>query len=371
MKFGTETAVRDEAEGASAPARTGKPSPSESPERADLRTRLTRPLIIRDRVLKSRLVLAPLSKLGNVAFRELVAEYGGYGLLFSEMTGSRSVPHGRRHLETGYVWLDEELPELVCQLYGSDPEEIAEAAQHVEGAGFFGVDLNFGCAVATVCKHGCGANILKDPLLAERIVAAVRRVVDVPLFVKFRTGWRDDPQAAVDFARRFADAGADALTFHPRVAPDRRTRPPRWDYIGRVVEVVSIPVFGNGNVFDAGDCRRMLDETGCAGVALGRLAIARPWVFAEWTGEWEPDSTEYSRCAFRLLELLEQHFAPTTALRRFYKFSPYFAANFRFGHAFLSDIHKAKNLAALRETLTEFFTEPPEIVGRLNPGLFR
>ncbi|MFP4308231.1 MAG: tRNA dihydrouridine synthase [Desulfococcaceae bacterium] len=371
MELGAETAVRDRVAVSPPPARAGKPSRPESREKADLRTRLTRPLTIRGRVLESRLVLAPLSKLGNVAFRELVAEYGGYGLLFSEMTGSRSVPHGRSHLENGYVWRDEELPRLVCQLYGSEPEEIAEAARHVAAAGFFGVDLNFGCAVASVCKHGCGANILKDPDLAGRIVAAVRRAVDGPLFVKYRTGWRDDPEAAADFARRFEDAGADALTFHPRVAPDRRTRPPRWDYIGRVVEAVSIPVFGNGNVFDAGDCARMLDGTGCAGVALGRLAVARPWIFAEWTGGADFDGREYGRCALRLLDLLEHHFAPTTALRRFYKFAPYFAANFRFGHAFLSTIHKAKTLEALRETLEKFFSVEPDIVGRLNPGLFR
>jgi tRNA-dihydrouridine synthase B len=336
-----------------------------------LRARLTRPLTIRGRTLDSRLFLAPLSKLGNVAFRELLAEYGGYGLLFSEMTGARSVPHGRSHLETGFVWRDAELPRLVCQLFGSEPGEIAEAARHVEAAGFFGVDLNFGCAVASVRKHGCGAQLLKDPPRAGRIVAAARRAVDIPLFVKFRTGWRDDPDAAADFARRFADAGADALVFHPRVAPDRRTRPPRWSHIGRVVEAAKVPVFGNGNVFDASDCARMLDETGCAGIALGRLAVARPWVFAEWTRDAAFDAREYGRCAFRLLDLLEAHFAPVTALRRFHKFAPYFAANFRFGHAFLSRIHKAKSLPALRETLADFFATPPDIVGRLNPGLFR
>lgn len=355
-----------------ASARTGTEAASRAEAAgADLRDRLTRPLDIRGRTLNSRIVLAPLSKLGNVAFRELLAEYGGYGLLFSEMTGSRSVPHGRNHLETGFVWRDAELPRLVCQLYGSDPDEIAEAARHVEAAGFFGVDLNFGCAVASVCKQGCGAHLLKDPPLAGRIVAAVRRAVDIPLFAKFRTGWTDDPEAAVDFARRFAEAGADALTFHPRTAPDRRTRPPRRAYIGRVVDAVDVPVFGNGNVFDAEDCRRMLDETGCAGVALGRLAVARPWTFAEWTTGTVFDDGEYGRCALRLLDLLEGHFAPTTALRRFYKFAPYFAANFRFGHAFLSDVHKAKSPDALRATLETFFATEPDLVGRLNPGLFR
>ena len=154
--------------------------------------------------------------------------------------------------------------------------------------------------------------------------------MSVPLFVKFRTGWKDDPTIAIDLARRFAAAGADALTFHPRVAPDRRSRPPRWDYIRQVKAAVDIPVFGNGDVFDEADCLRMLQTTGCDGVAIGRMAIARPWLMAGMTGIPLPETDLYRYTALTLLDLLRQHFDPKRALRRFQKFALYFSANFKF-----------------------------------------
>lgn len=351
-----------------------KPAPDNRAAGSDtidsLSALLNRPLTIGNRRISNRLVLAPLSKLGNVAFRELVAGFGGCGLLFSEMAGARAIPHGNGHHKSGFMWRAAELDDLVCQIYGDNPEEMTIAARRLAAEGFFGVDINFGCAVASVRNHNCGAALLKNPPLAEGIVSAVRKAVTVPVFVKFRTGWRDDPDAAADFARRFEDAGADALTFHPRVAPDIRTRPPKWAYIGRVKEAVSIPVFGNGNVFDAADCERMLRTTGCDGVALGRLAAARPWIFAQWTDGFRPDPGIHGRTARNLLGLLLKHFDPTVALRRFYKFIPYFAANFRFGHTLYSKVYQAKSIDALQAVLDDFFSNPPDLLIRPNPNLF-
>jgi tRNA-dihydrouridine synthase B len=142
--------------------------------------------------------MAPMAKLGNTAFRKLVSDFGGYGLLFSEMCWAGSVPCGNGHDQGGFTWRPEEdLSELVCQLFGRDPETMARATGIVAAEGFFGVDLNFGCAVAAVCKKGCGAALLKTPDRAAAIVDAVRRAATVPVFVKFRTGWEDDPETAV------------------------------------------------------------------------------------------------------------------------------------------------------------------------------
>ncbi len=250
---------------------------------ATLAQALNRPLRVGTKTVANRLVLAPMAQITHVAFRELLAGFGGCGLLFSEMCAAKSVPHGDGRNPLGFMWRPAELPTLVCQIFGNEPAVMAAAAERIEREGFFGADINFGCCVSAVCRQTCGAALLKYPPLAAGIVAAVRRAVRFPLWVKFRTGWRDDPQAAVDMARRFEDAGADALTFHPRVAPNVRARRPKWAYIEKVKAAVAIPVFGNGDVFDARDCERMLRTTGCDGVALGRLAIARPWVFAAWT----------------------------------------------------------------------------------------
>jgi nifR3 family TIM-barrel protein len=339
---------------------------------AELAAFLKRPLTVRGRSIPGRLFLAPLSKLGNTAFRELVAGYGGYGLLFSEMCWARSVPCGNGHDQGGFMWrAGENLQELVCQIFGNDPGAMAQAAAIIEAEGFFGIDLNFGCSVAAVCRKGCGAALLRAPERAAAIVAAVRRTVDIPVFVKYRTGWEDRPDTPVALARRFEDAGADALTFHPRVAPDRRTRPPKWTYIAEVKSAVAIPVIGNGDVFDRTDCARMLRTTGCDGVALGRLALAKPWIFGAWTGRFDPAPEIYRTCALEMTQLLERYYQPATALRRFRKFAAYFSANFLYGHTLYARLSRAQDMTAIRETLVRFFEAPPEVAARPNMNRFR
>ena len=326
--------------------------------------------MIKDRRIDNRLVLAPMSGLGHIAFRELLEDYGGYGLLFSEMCSARAVPQENRDVSPVFSWREQELAFLVCQIFGSDPETMAQAANRVEKEGFFGIDINFGCSVAAICKKNCGAALLKNPKLAVEIVKAVRKAVSIPVFVKFRTGWRDDPQIAVDFSRRFEDAGSDALTFHPRVAPDRRSRPPRWEYIGKVREKVSIPVFGNGNVFDEQDCLKILNDTGCAGIAIGRIAIARPWIFSMWTGGFSPGPEIYEKVALKMADLLEKHYDPTRAVQRFKRFAIYFAANFRFGHSIYVKLCRASDMQTIRENICRVFEKNPETVLRPNMNMF-
>jgi len=331
---------------------------------------LSRPLTIGNRTISSRLVLAPMTYLGHVAFRELIATFGGFGLLFSEMCSAKRIPSENRNTSALYRWREEELPYLVCQIVGADPVTMGRAAEIIEAEGFFGVDINFGCSVSAICKRNCGAALLKYPVLAAGIVNAVRKSVSIPVFAKFRIGWEDDPQAAVDLALRFEEAGADALTFHPRIAPDRRSRPPKWDYIRLVKEAVSIPVFGNGNVFSQQDCRRMLKMTGCDGIAIGRMAIACPWILAAWSQGFEVRPDIYPGTALQLANLLCDHFDERRAVRRFKKFSLYFAANFRFGHTLHKRVCNAPDMTAVRDVLTSFFEMSPELLSSPNLNLF-
>jgi tRNA-dihydrouridine synthase B len=331
---------------------------------------LNRPLNIGNTSIEKRLVLAPMAFLGNVAFRQLVQNYGGYGLLFTEMCSARRIPNENRRRSTYFRWRDGELSRLVCQIFGDDPKDMAAAAQRIEAEQFFGVDINFGCSEVSICRQNCGAAILKSPGRAAKIVSEVRKAISIPLFVKYRIGWEDNPRAAIDMARRFEDAGADALTFHPRIAPDRRSRPPKWEYIGMVKKAVAIPVFGNGNVFDRNDCLKMVTTSGCDGVAIGRMAIARPWLFAEWTDGYQGGSGLYLESALRLAELLETHFDSPQALRRFKKFSFYFSANFKFGHTLFSTIQKAETMTEAKEILLRFFERPLETVSRPNLNFF-
>ena len=332
----------------------------------ELSTVINRPLSIGNRTISKRLFLAPMTLLGNVAFRELLSIYGGYGLLFSEMSSARTIPNENRHVSAYFRWRDEEKKALVWQLLGSNPKEMAIAARRIEREGFLGIDINLGCSVANICRKFGGAALLKNPDKAIRIVTAVRKVVSIPLFVKFRTGWTDTPHHAVDLARRLEDSGVDALTFHPRVAPDIRTRPPKWEYIGRIKEVVSIPVIGNGNVFEPEDCLKMFKTTGCDAVAVGRMAITRPWLFAQWTLNFEPSKEIYKTIALQMSALLSKHFDPASALHRYKKFTQYFAANFRFGHTFYSLIQNVTHMTAIDTAVKYFFTPPPDLCKQPN-----
>ena len=303
---------------------------------------LRQPLKIGDKSIDARLVLAPMSFLGHVAFRELVSRYGGYGLLFSEMCSARAIPNENRFISPYFRWRDEECSRLSCQIFGSDRQTMAAAARRIETEGLFGVDINMGCSNTRICRQNCGAALLKNP-----------------------------DQATADMAKRFEDAGADALTFHPRVAPDRRSRPPKWAYIGLVKQAVSIPVFGNGDIFDRNDCLRMINETGCDGVALGRMAIARPWIFAEFMDNLLTSPEIFLEAATQLIQLLQCHYDPIRAIKRFKRFSFYYCANFTFGHALHTRIINAADMQAIEAILRRFFEQSPEIQTRPNMNFFR
>ncbi|MDD3311311.1 tRNA-dihydrouridine synthase family protein [Pseudodesulfovibrio sp.] len=331
---------------------------------------LARPVAVGGRTVANRLWLAPMAGLSHVAFREVLDGFGGCGLLFTEMCGARAVPTENPRMSALFTWREEELPRLVCQIAGADPREMALAARRVEDEGFFGVDINMGCSVSGIVKKGAGAALLRDPDAALAVVQAVRAEVDVPLFVKFRTGWTPEVDPAVALARRLEDAGADCLVFHPRVAPDRRTRPPVRAHIRAVAEAVSIPVLGNGDVVLPQDCLDMLDETGCDGVSVGRMAIARPWLFAEWTAGFRPGETVFRDYALALADALERRFDPIRALKRFKSFTIYFAANFTFGHDLQSKFLACHSMDAVREAARTHLRPGLPLVRRPNLAMY-
>ncbi|MFH1913633.1 MAG: tRNA-dihydrouridine synthase family protein [Pseudomonadota bacterium] len=341
---------------------------------AELAALLTRPLVLRGRSVANRLWLAPMAGLGHVAFREVLGHYGGCGLAFTEMCSARTLPTENRRVSPVFRWRDAELGTLVCQIAGADPDELALAARRVEDEGFFGVDINMGCSVSGIVKKGAGAALLRDHDAALAALDAVRASVSIPVFVKFRTGWSPEVEPAVALARRFESAGADCLIFHPRVAPDKRTRPPMRDHIRAVAGAVSIPVFGNGDVITPEDCLDMLQTTGCAGVSVGRMAIARPWLFAQWTGGELPAEVlageGFRGCALRLADALDRHFDPIRALKRFKLFTIYFAANFTFGHSLQSRFLAAKNMDEVRETARMLLLPGLRLARRPNMNMY-
>jgi len=331
---------------------------------------LNRPLALGGRTIPTRAILAPMAGLTHLAFREVLRGFGGCGLTWTEMCSARAVTSGHRNQAGYFRWTEGEQDSLVCQIMGSVPGDMARAAEVIEGQGFFGVDINMGCAVSRICSQGAGAALLREPDRAAAAVSAVRKAVSCPVLVKFRTGWTDDPGHAADMARRFEDAGADGLIFHPRVAPDRRSRPPKWDHIRHVVRAVSIPVFGNGNVVTAEDAASMLEGTGCAGVALGRIAAARPWIFAQLTRGYQPSPTGVARTAADLAVAIWHCYPPHIALRLFKTFTAYFCANFAFGHALRPKLCAGQNLQEIQASIAAHLNPCPQLLPRPNSLMF-
>lgn len=222
------------------------------------------------------LVLAPMEDVTSLPFRLIAKRYGGPGLMFTEFVSAMAIHYGAKKTFKKLRVEDEERP-LGIQIFGADPEIMAETARLCEEAGADIVDINMGCWVPKVCKTGSGAALLKDPDQAEAIVKAVVRAVKVPVTVKVRAGWDYSQFAAPDLARRFQDAGAQMITLHARFAKQGFEGEADWRLIGELREAVTVPLIGNGDVKTPDDALKMLRETGCDGVMVGRAAISNPW----------------------------------------------------------------------------------------------
>ena len=341
--------------------------------RRDLASIINTPLQIGNKNIKTRLNLAPMAGLGHVAMREAISQYGGYGLLFTGMLNAKAVPTENPRTSHLFRFSQSELPALVGQIFGKDPAWMAAAAKRLEQEGFWGVDINMGCSVSTIVRQGAGAALLREHAAAVSIVEAVREVTNFPLLVKMRTGWSRSPEPAIELAQALQAAGADAITFHPRISPDRRTRPPILEHLRLIKQALQIPVFGNGDICSPGDCVQVLQKTGCDGLAIGRAAICRPWLFQSISSgqdEMENIENKIKSSAELIFKSIFMHFGPTLGIKAAKKYAQYLAANFATGSRLVGTFKKAENLNDLLETLNLYLDKNPQINRRPNMLLF-
>lgn len=229
--------------------------------------------------LDNQLILAPLAGITNLPFR-LIAKEAGCGLVCSEMVSSNGLVHKSAKTEQLMQSTPEEKP-LSIQIFGADPAITAEAAAIVEAAGADILDINFGCAVKKITKTGSGVALMRDPNRAKKLLKAVRKAISIPLTIKVRSGWDKSGDQAVNMAAIAQDCGVDAIAVHPRTASQGFSGYADWDVIAAVKQRVSIPVIGNGDINSADDAVRMLEQTGCDAIMIGRRAIGYPWIFSE------------------------------------------------------------------------------------------
>jgi tRNA-dihydrouridine synthase B len=241
--------------------------------------------------LKNNTILAPLAGITNLPFR-LLAKEAGCALVCSEMISSHGLVYKSEKTAKMLDSAPEEKP-LSVQLFGARPDIMAEAAAIVESSGAEVVDINFGCSVRKIIKTGSGAALMRTPDLAQDLLKAVRRAIRIPLTIKIRSGWDASGEQAVHISRIAENCGVDAVAVHPRTAGQLFGGRADWSIIAAVKAKVSLPVIGNGDIKSAGDAERMLAETGCDGVMIGRKAIGDPDIFfrvvARINGEEEVD----------------------------------------------------------------------------------
>lgn len=224
-------------------------------------------------------LLAPMEDVTNLPFRLIAKRIAGPGLMFTEFVSAMAIHFKAVKTFKKMRVADEERP-LGIQIFGGEPETMAETARVAESMGADIVDINMGCWVPKVCKTGAGASLLKDPVVAQGIVEAVVKAVSVPVTVKVRAGWDYSLFAAPELARRFQDVGAQLITLHARFAKQGFEGEADWRLIEQMREAVSVPLIGNGDVKTPEDAERMFSLTGCDGVMVGRAAISNPWALA-------------------------------------------------------------------------------------------
>ncbi|UCD81687.1 MAG: tRNA dihydrouridine synthase DusB [Desulfobacterales bacterium] len=228
--------------------------------------------------LDNNVVLAPLAGITNLPFR-LLAKEAGCGLVCSEMVSAHGLVYKSKKTEKLLESLPAEKP-LSAQIFGADPDIMAEAAAMVEGMGADILDINFGCAVRKIVKTGSGVALMRTADRAEALLKAVRRAIRIPLTIKIRTGWDASGEQAFNIARIAEDNGVDAIAVHPRTAKQQFNGRADWSIITAVKQKVAIPVIGNGDIFSAQDALNMLAETACDAVMIGRKAIGNPDIFS-------------------------------------------------------------------------------------------
>ncbi len=311
--------------------------------------------------LKSGFFLSPLAGYTNLPFRLVVREVGGVGLCTTDLVNARSLleknPKALKLIETSAA----DSP-LAVQLFGSMPEEMRDAASYLESIGVDAIDINMGCPVKKVVKVGGGSAMMTELDKTAALVRGMVAAVKIPVTAKMRLGWDDENLTAPDLARTLEDVGVAAIFVHGRTREQGFGGTVNLAGIRKVVEAVkSIPVIGNGDIITPEAAKKMFDETGCAGVSIGRGAFYDPWIFQRTlsyltTGNLpaEPTFAERVRIMCRHLDLMVEVFGEELGCRMFRKVAPWYAKRFGPCHEFNKKVVQVANRAQFNEILNSY-----------------
>ena len=326
------------------------------------------PLVLRGVTFDPPLFCAPMAELSHSAFRRLVADFGGAGALFTEMLSAKMLLKEDLHHSP---WTKRRAVEgrVIYQLLVADTDQLPQVVERLATLAPDGLDLNGACPAPTIRAMGGGADLFEDAERLGAILRVLRRHFAGPLTVKIRLGREAEGWRARlgERLRLLRGEGVDGLTLHPRFAGDKLTRTPRHELYAELAAEAQLPIIANGDILDPHYIHsHAADFAPAAGLMLGRIAAARPWVFAQWRN---PDLViDHAAVWRRLCDYVEEDFVAERALGRVKIFTGYFSRNFMFGHHFASAVQSAPTVAVARERAVKFFATQPALTKHINLG---
>jgi tRNA-dihydrouridine synthase B len=306
-------------------------------------------------------LLAPMAGITHSAFRHLVADFGGYGALCTEMLSTPAVCN--ENIETSpFTKKCASEGAVIYQLRLTGDDTIASTLEKLKCIHPAAIDINLGCPAPEVRRQGGGIDLFTDRERLERVLAETRRQWDGALTVKCRLGKNNSAWQEIfaDRLKLFQDSGIDAIIVHPRFLNEKLKRTARWEIFPWIATLTTLPIIANGDI-SRPDSRTLslLDSGRCSGLMIGRMAAVRPWIFREFSGAMP--AIDYPDVWTRFFEYTLEDFPPGKAIGRIKEFSAYYAQNFKFSHDFYRLVQGAGDLNTLRSRATKFLSANPEI----------
>ena len=317
--------------------------------------------------IEPNIILAPMVGVTDSIFRRTILSLGGCGLVSSEMTNAASVSPKllKRHHQLDF--LPEERP-ITMQLSGNEPDLLATAASLVESLGADILDINCGCPSPKVTGGGHGSALLRDLPKMERVLRAVKAAVQIPVTLKFRSGWDDQSLNYLDTARMAESVGIAALALHPRTRMQAYTGTADWSHVAEVKRAVGIPVIGSGDAKDAADALRRLRESGADGVMIGRGAMSNPWIFRQTAqlrrGErqFQPTPADKRELLLRYLDMCRFELPDRLALNKLKQLIGQFSVGLPGSAALREAVHRSETTDQAHDHIERFFTPHLELM---------